>query len=82
MIKRQDFITLLIVIFVSGIFSIVASSFLFKVSSSSQEVEVVPAFSSQFPTTKTNIFKGKSIDPTVNIQINGNNNSAIFGSGQ
>jgi hypothetical protein len=82
MFKQKDLITLGVVIVMAAILSFIVSSLVFSTKSSSMKVEQVPAISSDFPKPEDTIFQNLTIDPTVLIHINNNNNNSIFTSGQ
>lgn len=82
MFKQKDLITLGVVVVSAAILSIVISSLVFGSKSSTLQVEQVPAISSSFPKPEDTIFQNLTIDPTVLIHINNNNNNSLFTSGQ
>lgn len=83
MIKQKNIITIIVVVFAAAGVSLIASSLVFSTSSSVKvKVENVPPISASFPNSKSTLFAGKNIDPTIIIQIGNNNNNNIFNSNQ
>lgn len=82
--KQKDILLIGTVVIISAAVSIVLSGKLITSPKNRQtKVEVVLPFSDQFPTADAKYFNDKSIDPTQNIKIGGNNNPQPFnGNGQ
>ncbi|HEY1835615.1 MAG TPA: hypothetical protein VGG13_02215 [Candidatus Saccharimonadales bacterium] len=81
--KQKDVALIIVIVFVSGIVSLVVSRLLFaSPQNRQQQVQVVPVISASFPTPDSRYFNSKSVDPTQLIQIGNNNNKNPFnGSG-
>ena len=82
MFKQKDLITLGVVVVTAAILAIIVYSVVFLSKSSTLQVEQVPTISSSFPNSEDTIFQNLTIDPTVIIHINNNNNNSLFNSGQ
>lgn len=79
--KQKDFMLILVIVFVSGVFSLVLSNFLFTSGDKRQEkVEVVEPISADFVQPSTKYFNSDSVDPTKLITIGENNNNQPFNS--
>lgn len=77
--KQKDIILIIVVVFVSGLASIMLTKLLINKSKNrSQKVEVVTPISSQFQEPDKRFFNDKSIDPTQNIIIGTNDNTDPF----
>ncbi len=79
--KRKDMVTILIVVLISGAFSLALSNYLFASPEKRQEeVEVVEPISAEFnvPKKDDKYFNTQAIDPTLIIKIGDNNNQQPF----
>lgn len=77
--KQKDIAVIVIVIFFSGIISFFVSNAVFVTPQNrQQQVEVVEAINSNFPTTNTKYFNNQAIDPTQLIQIGTTTNPNPF----
>lgn len=77
--KQKDLTLIIMVVIVSGVFSLVLSNFLFGGEKSRQEkVEVVQPITSEFAQPSSKYFNDKSIDPTKLITIGDGNNNQPF----
>jgi hypothetical protein len=77
--KQNDIILIIVTVAVSIAVSLFASKFVFSSSSKlSQQVDVVPAISTNFPTPSSTYFNSQSIDPTQIINIGPSNNQQPF----
>lgn len=79
--KQKDIILIIIVVFVSGVFSLIISNYLFASPKNRQEqVEVVEPISASFdvPAKDDKYFNAQAIDPTQIITIGGNSNQQPF----
>jgi hypothetical protein len=77
--KQKDIVLIIVVIFISAVFSIVLSgAIISNPKSRSQKVEVVEKISSEFPSPNAKYFNDKSIDPTQLIRIGDNTNTTPF----
>lgn len=79
--KKKDLMVIIIVIFISGVFSLVISNYLFASPKNRQEeVEVVEPISADFKVPEKNdkYFNSEAIDPTLIIKIGDNNNQQPF----
>jgi hypothetical protein len=73
--KQKDLVLLIVVAAVSIVISSFASKLLFSTpANQSQQVDVVPAISSNFQAPGTQYFNSQLIDPTQLITIGNNNN--------
>ena len=79
--KQKDLLLIIVVVFISGTFSLILSNYLFASPKNRQEkVEVVEKISNEFKTPNNNdkYFNTNSIDPTLIIKIGDNNNNDPF----
>lgn len=77
--KQKDLLILVVVAFVSAVFSLVLSNMFFATPENrSQQVEVIDAISSDFPKPSEKYFNSQSIDPAQPVQIGDNNNPNPF----
>ncbi|MES2971659.1 MAG: hypothetical protein V4702_05030 [Patescibacteria group bacterium] len=77
--KQKDIILIIVVVFISGVLSLVLSNMLISSPKNRQEkVEVVEAISSDFTQPDKKYFNANSIDPTQIIRIGENNNNQPF----
>ena len=77
--KQKDIILIAIVVFVSGIVSIVASSiFISSPKNRHVKVEIIDPISSDFKQLDSRYFNAQSINPTQNIHIGDNPNPQPF----
>lgn len=79
--KRKDWALIAVVVFISGIFSLVASNYFINTPENrQQEVEVVKAISPEFNKPDKRYFNNDSFDPTQQITIGDNANPNPFNS--
>ena len=79
--KQKDIALIIIVVFISGVFSLLLSNYLFASPKNRQEqVEVVEPISAEFkvPAKDDKYFNAQAIDPTLIIKIGDNNNQQPF----
>lgn len=77
--KQKDLILIIVVVFVSGVFSIVISNMLISSPKNRQEkVEVVEPITAEFTQPPEKYFNKSSFNPTQTIRIDGNNNNQPF----
>lgn len=77
--KQKDIVLVILVIFISGVFSLVLSNYLFASPKNRQEkVEVVEPITAEFKQPDKKYFNAESIDPTQIIKIGDNNNNQPF----
>lgn len=79
--KQKDIILIIVVVFVSGVFSLVLSNYLISSPKNRQEqVEVVEPITADFkiPAKDDKYFNVQAIDPTQIIKIGDNNNNEPF----
>jgi hypothetical protein len=76
--KQKDVVVIVIVIIVSGIFSVLISNVFLKSSINSQTAEVVQSINSSFDTPSSTYFNSNSINPTQIISIGNYNNPNPF----
>lgn len=73
--KQKDISLILVVVFVSAVFSLVISNIFISTPENRQEqVEVVGVISSDFPEVDKQFFNDQAINPTVIIKIGENQN--------
>ena len=78
--KQKDIALIIVIVFVSGVISFLASRWIFaRPADRKKTAEVVDVITSEFPTPDSKYFNKDSIDPTQLIQIDGNNNPNPFG---
>lgn len=81
--KQKDVILIIVIVFISGIFSFVVSGKLFSSSSDRQQTSVVvDSINPGFSLPSTTYFNSNSIDPTQLIQIGNSNNPNPFSGSQ
>lgn len=80
--KRKDIAVIVIVIFISALFSIVLTNLLFSSSHRQQTVEVAQPISAVFSTPDPRYFNKNSKDPTSVITIGNNSNPDPFSASQ
>lgn len=77
--KQKDLALIVVVVFISGIFSFFASKLLFASPKNRQEkVEIVQPITAEFPSLSDKYFNKNSNDPTQVIRIGENNNNQPF----
>jgi len=77
--KQKDLILIIVVVFISGVFSVILSNFLISSPKNRQEpVEVVEPISAEFTQPSDKYFNKQSLDPTQIIKIEGPNNNKPF----
>jgi len=76
--KQKDIVIIIAVVGVSALVAIVASNFIIHPADKKQQVEVVNAITTDFPTPDKRYFNADSIDPTLPIQIGDNTNADPF----
>lgn len=81
--KQKDIALIIVIVFISGVVSFFVSRAIFaSPKSRGQQVQVVQPITADFPTPSDKYFNTNSIDPTQPIQIDNNNNTSPFSSGQ
>jgi hypothetical protein len=76
--KQKDVVVIVIVVVVSGIFSVLISNVFLKSSINSQTAEVVQPINSTFDQPSPTYFNSNSINPTQIIKISNYNNPNPF----
>jgi hypothetical protein len=79
--KQKDIVLIIVVVFISGVVSLVLSNMLISSPKNRQEkVEVVEPISAEFDTPKKDdkYFNSQAIDPTQIIRIGDSNNQQPF----
>lgn len=77
--KQKDIILIVVVVFVSGVISLIVSNLLFSSPKNRQEkVEVVEPITADFNQPDKRYFNSQSIDPTQIIRIGDNTNDQPF----
>lgn len=79
--KQKDIALIIIVVFVSGVISLVVSNFVFGSPEKRQEeVELVEPISAEFnvPAKDDKYFNSEALDPTLIIRIGDNSNEQPF----
>ena len=79
--KSKDLALIVASVILAAIVSVITSKMLFSSSSKGQQVDVVPAISSQWPQVDSNYFNNSSIDLTQFISIGNSSNPNPFGNG-
>jgi hypothetical protein len=78
--KQNTVVSLIVIAFIAGIISLIASKYLIISSAQQQSAVVVPVITANFPTPSSVYFNSQSIDPTQLIQIGTTTNSNPFSS--
>ena len=76
--KQNTVVSLIVIAFIAGIISLIASKYLIISSAQQQNAVVVPVIIANFPTPSSVYFNSQSIDPTQLIQIGTTTNSNPF----
>lgn len=77
--KQKDIALLIVIMAISIMISIFTSKLFFTIPKSrSEQVDVVPVITSNFPIPNSRYFNSNSIDPTQLINIGNSNNSTPF----
>lgn len=77
--KQKDLGIILVIVFISAIFSFFVSKYLFAPPKNRQQaVEIVQPISADFPKPDSNYFNQGSFDPTQPITVGQANNSNPF----
>ncbi len=77
--KDKDIILIIVVVFISGVFSLILSNVLFASPKNRQEkVAIVEPITADFQQPDKKYFNVDSIDPTQIIKIGENNNNQPF----
>jgi len=76
--KQKDIALILIIIFMSAIFSLVISNFVFGSNKKTLTADVVTAITPEFNEPDKKYFNDQSIDPTQIIRIGDNANQQPF----
>lgn len=77
--KQKDIILIIVVVFISGVMSLLLTKTLISSPDKRQEkVEVVEPISAEFKQADKRYFNADSIDPTQIIRIGDNNNNKPF----
>jgi hypothetical protein len=78
-VKQKDFITIIIIVFISGLISyFIANAIIGAPKNRSRKVEVVEKISDEFNTPDPKYFNSESINPTKLIEIGDTNNPTPF----
>lgn len=79
--KQKDIILIVVIVFISGVFSLLMSHFFFSSPKNRQQTaEVVDVLTPDFATPPSKYFNIDSINPTQEIQIGENGNPNPFNS--
>lgn len=79
--KQKDIVLIIVVVFISGVLSLVLSSmFITSPKNRQTKVEIVEPISSDFKLPDKKYFNDQSIDPTQLIKIGDSNNAQPFSS--
>lgn len=77
--KQKDIVLILVIVFLSGIISLVVSKTVFtSPKNRQQKVEVVEAISPDFAAPDAHYFNDQAVDPTQLIQIGNSTNPNPF----
>lgn len=80
--KQKDIVLIIVIVFISGVFSLVLSNLLISSSDNrQQEVEVVEPITADFAQPSDKYFNSRSTNPTQLIQISENKNQTPFNNG-
>ncbi len=79
--KSKDMAIIGVSIILAAIISIFVSKLIFGRSASSQQVDLVPAISANWPQPDSRFFNSSSVDLTQFISIGNNSNPNPFGTG-
>ena len=78
--KQKDIALIIVIVFMSGVISFLASQWVFaRPADRQQKAEVVDVITSDFPPPDTKYFNTTSINPTQLIQIGNSSNPNPFG---
>lgn len=80
--KQQDVAILIIIVFITGVFSFIVGNKFVTPSDKKEKVEVVTPISKDFNAGNVNNINENSINPTVKIEIAPNNNTQPFINGE
>lgn len=81
--KQKDVALILVIIFVSGVFSFVLSNiFISSPEDRKADVEVVEAITPEFPELDKRFFNNEALNPTRNIDIGDSQNPNPFQNNQ
>lgn len=81
--KQKDIALIIVVAFISAVFSLVISRSLITSSKNrSAKVTIVEPITADFPTPDQKYFNSNSVDPTQLIRVGDNSNPAPFNSNQ
>jgi len=78
--KQNTVVSLIVIAFIAGIISLIASKYLIISSAQQQSAVVVPIITANFPASSSAYFNNQSIDPTQLIQIGTTTNNNPFSS--
>ncbi len=77
--KQKDLVLIIVIVFISGIISLLLSKAIFVTPKSrQQQVEIVQSITTDFTTPDSKYFNHNTFDPTQLITIGQNNNSNPF----
>lgn len=76
--KQKDLTLIIVIVFVSGMFSFLISRVLINTSNQKQEVEVVEPITAEFTQPSDKYFNSSSTNPTQLIEIGENKNETPF----
>lgn len=77
--KQKDFVLIIVVIFVSGVVSLLAAKTIFTTKASNlMTVEIVEPIKSEFKDPDKTVFNADAINPTQIIEIGGDNTQNPF----
>lgn len=81
--KRKDVTTLVVLGVIAAIFAYIVSGIVFKANARDEKVPTVEVVNQNFPDVRNDtdykyIFNDKALDPTLPVQIQGNNNANPF----
>lgn len=76
--KQKDIALIIVIVFISGMFSFLISRFVVNTDNKKQEVEVVEPITAEFTQPSSKYFNDDSTNPTQVIQIGENQNESPF----
>jgi MFS superfamily sulfate permease-like transporter len=76
--KQKDKATLIFSVVICVVIGVILADFIFGKQNTSQQIDVVPVISDNFPHPDPKYFNSSSIDPTQLIKIGTSTNQAPF----
>ena len=76
--KQQDIATIIVIVFIAGIFSFIVSAKFITPTSEKRTAETVTAITPDFALPDTKVFNSEAVNPTVRIEIAPGENNQPF----